>query len=270
MNTKELHTILYHILCTIDEICKKEHITYSLGGGTMLGAIRHQGFIPWDDDVDICLWHRDYPRLKAALKRDLPEYLQLVEPSDVAPNFYDFVPRVVDMRYNWHEPTEEDTFYGNKQNHVCVDIFLVANSANTVLGAKRLIFMQKVTYGLAMSHRYLGAAGKGNWPARICNVMWRFIRNFVSMQSIIRWRERLCLKYEDKPGEYCIIINDIPKYWDVLYKRKWFEGVVYKQFETQLFPVQSGYDEKLTLQYGDYMKPPANKNEYIQHMDTSE
>ena len=51
MKIEELHKILYDILCEIEKACQKEHVQYMLGGGTMLGAVRHKGFIPWDDDA---------------------------------------------------------------------------------------------------------------------------------------------------------------------------------------------------------------------------
>ena len=61
MTIEKLHDILFDMLCAIDDACRKEGVSWSLGGGTMLGAVRHHDFIPWDDDADICLWRGDYP-----------------------------------------------------------------------------------------------------------------------------------------------------------------------------------------------------------------
>ena len=60
MTLKEYQDILFDILCVVDEICKRNNITYMLYGGSMLGAVRHHDFIPWDDDIDIIVWHEDY------------------------------------------------------------------------------------------------------------------------------------------------------------------------------------------------------------------
>lgn len=270
MKVEELHKILYEILLAIDSACEKENITYSLGGGTLLGAIRNHGFIPWDDDIDICVWYQDYDALKKALEKHLPEHLRLVEPKDLCPHFFDFVPRVIDERYYWHESTEEDLFYQNKQNHVCVDIFLVANSANSKFKAKQLILQQKILYGLAMGHRYRIKNKNFTLFQRIQSIVLSCLGRLFPMEYILKKRDKIFRKYENMPGKYCIITNDIPKYWDLLYERAWFDGVVRVPFEDKMLPVQTGYDQKLSLQYGDYMKPPKDKTEYISHMDFEE
>lgn len=70
---KEIQKVSYDILLEIDRICKKYDIGYMLVAGTALGAVRHQGFIPWDDDLDIGMTRHDYERFIEALKEDLPE-----------------------------------------------------------------------------------------------------------------------------------------------------------------------------------------------------
>ena len=71
---KEIHGKMLDILTAIDETCKKHNLTYYIIAGTMLGAVRHKGFIPWDDDADICMPHRDYDRLIEHASEWLPEH----------------------------------------------------------------------------------------------------------------------------------------------------------------------------------------------------
>ncbi|MDO5085759.1 MAG: LicD family protein, partial [Erysipelotrichaceae bacterium] len=72
----DVHKVLLKMLEDIDAICKKHHIPYFLNGGSALGAIRHKGFIPWDDDADIAMMHEDYVKFIDVLKQDLSsEYI---------------------------------------------------------------------------------------------------------------------------------------------------------------------------------------------------
>ncbi|EAH5218286.1 phosphorylcholine transferase LicD, partial [Campylobacter upsaliensis] len=58
----EYKKALLHLLDYFDAFCKKHQISYSLGGGTLIGAVRHKGFIPWDDDIDIYMYHSEYEK----------------------------------------------------------------------------------------------------------------------------------------------------------------------------------------------------------------
>lgn len=265
MNLSELHDILYDIICEIDDACKAENVQYMLGGGTMLGAVREHDFIPWDDDADLCLWSKDYPAFRQAMLRHLPAYYRLVEPQDLKPNFYDFVCRIQDTRYFWHEPTAEDAVYGNMQNHVCVDLFLINEGADTLRGLRRRAFLQKVIYGLAMGHRVSRDLDKYSTLQRLQVGVLAGVGKHIDMDRIFRWKKAL-----DQSGRegarYCEIGNDLPKYFGLPYERDWFEGTVRIPFRDRELPVQKGYDQKMTLQYGDYMSPPADRSDYISHL----
>lgn len=70
---KRIQKSVFKILCDVDELCKENHITYYLSGGTCLGAVRHQGFIPWDDDADIMLPRSEYSRFLKLVAEKLGE-----------------------------------------------------------------------------------------------------------------------------------------------------------------------------------------------------
>lgn len=265
MKLEEIQDILFDILCSFDSICKKNHIDYTVSGGTLLGTVRHKGFIPWDDDIDICMWRKDFPHLKEVLEKELPPHLKLIQPVDLLPNFYDFVARVVDLRYFWHEPTAEDIFYNNLQNHVCVDIFLLDNASDTVRGVKSLAFKQKILYGLAMGHRYQINKENYSFTQKVQTSILSFVGSKLSMKKIIQWQEKLSKKKAAKPTKYCMCSNDQPRYLDLAYEVCWFNEIIYLPFRDTELPVPKGYDEKLTLVYGNYMEPPKNREEYIQH-----
>lgn len=86
---------LLDMLLAFDRICKKHGIQYYISGGTCLGAVRHGGFVPWDDDIDIDVWYTDYNRLMSILPQELPGNFKL-QTSKTDPGFYGSAARIVD------------------------------------------------------------------------------------------------------------------------------------------------------------------------------
>ena len=156
MELKEKQEKGLGILLEIDRICKKHGIAYRLDAGTLLGAIRHKGFIPWDDDVDLCFLRKDWERFAAVAKEELPSPLSLILPNEFQGGkaFYDFVPRVVDSSTRRREKdTEGDRFYEGKMNHLWVDCFILDDLPASPLLARLFTFRQQMIFGLAMGHR---------------------------------------------------------------------------------------------------------------------
>lgn len=270
MTLEKLHEILYGILCAVDDACAAEGVYYMLGGGTMLGAIRHKGFIPWDDDADICLWYEDYPAFKKALEKHLPDYYRLQEPEDISPLFYDFVPRIQDTRYHWHEPTEVDLKYENKQNYVCVDVFFASPSANTAMGIKWQALRHTIVYGLAMGHRVEVHDEKYTPLQKLATKALGGLGKMMPMAFIHQLQHKLSQKKNRNRYKYCKISNDLPKYFSLPYETVWFDVTVQVPFCDRMMPVQRGFHEKMTLQYGNYMEPPKSREDYVQHLNTDE
>lgn len=265
MTLKEYQDILFDILCEIDDICKRNNITYVLHSGSLLGAVRHHDFIPWDDDIDIIVWRKDYARLYAKLKEELPQHLKVVEPIDLAPHFYDYVTRVQDIRHHMHEVGEEDRFYDNKQNYACVDIFQYTYSADTPLKRKWLILLHKVLYGLGMGHRYRIKNERYTFLQKLQTGLLSFIGSKISMERILKWREKLIEKQTRNPQKYYMSVDASVRGMGRLYESSWYDDVIYMPFRDRKFPVPKGYDGHLTLMYGNYMVPVQDADRYIQH-----
>ena len=108
------------ILIEVDRICKKHHISYWLSSGTLIGALRHNGFIPWDDDLDIEMMRSDYLRLMEVLPQELPEWLAL-QSDKTDPAYFYFYAKVRDRR----SLLEETLDYARrwKEQGIYIDIF---------------------------------------------------------------------------------------------------------------------------------------------------
>ena len=77
-----LHNTLFDMLMDIKRVCEKHNITFLLSGGSMLGAVRHKGFIPWDDDLDIMMLRSEYVKFREAVLSEMTDKYDLVEPLD--------------------------------------------------------------------------------------------------------------------------------------------------------------------------------------------
>ena len=107
------------ILLEVDNICKRHDIQYWLSSGTLIGAMRHDGFIPWDDDLDIEMMRSDYLRLMEVLPKELPEWLAL-QNSDTDENYFFFYAKVRDRRSRMLEQNNYDRIW--KEQGIYIDI----------------------------------------------------------------------------------------------------------------------------------------------------
>ena len=111
---------MLEILLEVDKICKKYDIPYWLSSGTLIGAMRHNGFIPWDDDLDIEMLREDYVRLMEILPKELPSWLAL-QNSDTDPNYFYFYAKVRDRRSRMLEQNGYDRLW--QEQGIYIDIF---------------------------------------------------------------------------------------------------------------------------------------------------
>jgi lipopolysaccharide cholinephosphotransferase len=107
-----LHQHLYRMLLDFDALCKKHRIEYWIDAGTLLGAVRHGGFIPWDDDIDICMTRENYERFQSLAPSDLPDGQYLVKPYE---GYYSWV-KYCDRR------VRVDEVWGGKSD-LFIDVF---------------------------------------------------------------------------------------------------------------------------------------------------
>ena len=123
---KAVHQANLRILKEIDRICRSHGIRYFADSGTLLGAVRHKGFIPWDDDADVAFTRENYEAFARVVRDELPEGMEFLEPSQIGDGkaCFDFTPRILYLNSRTHEDSREMAFYGGKLNHLYVDIFI--------------------------------------------------------------------------------------------------------------------------------------------------
>ncbi len=251
-----------YILKEIDRICKKYGLAYMLDSGTLLGAIRHNGFIPWDDDADIAMTRSAFEAFRKLAKKELPEDLELLLPRDIRGGkvFYDFTPRVILKRSRRHAPEAEDTFYGGRLNHLWVDIFLLDALPLSRPGQMLCKGGQKLLYLLSMGHRYKLDFQKYSLLHKLLIAVFSFVGKALPMPLLYRLQEGLSKSGNKRKHTHLYYSNYQPDYLHIHLQKEWATEIGEIKFEELLLYIPEAYDEILRLVYGDYMKlPPKDK-----------
>lgn len=264
MKLNELHDHLFEVLCVIDDICKKNNTSYYLDSGTLLGAVREGDFIPWDDDLDIKVLAEDYPAFKAALEKDLPSYMHIVEPDVFLPNFYDFIVRIYDDRYMVRKENAKDTSYNNIDNYVGTDVFIMAPVPNEKIG-KKMIFNINVLYGMAMSRRSGIEWDKYSGMQKISVAFLTTIGKLASVKSLCKKMEKMRNKYNADICNYRLKLN-VPLQYLKLYPEHIYDGKALVKIRDREFPAVKGYEKELEIMYGTDWRTPR-KEGFIKHID---
>ena len=264
MNLRDIQQATLKILCIVDSICKKAKVQYFIDSGTLLGAIRHNGFIPWDDDVDIIMHRAEYEKLKKyCLSEKMPESLEFVN-ADACINgyFYDFIPRFTVIDSRSHAETDIDKQYDNLQNRLCVDIFILDTVPKSNLGFLLYMLILKFFYGLAMGHRGILKPQKNGFLVFLISNIGKLF----PLKWIISSRERFIKMFSNIRSSKIMPTNYIIRDLGITFQKKCFQEVLLIPFETEEFPAPKEFDKVLTDRYGDYMTPPPEEQRIPEHI----
>lgn len=235
------------LLVAFDEYCRRLGVSWFMGGGTLLGAARHRGFIPWDDDVDVVMMRADYDRFVAAVIANPPEgtYWESMENHPSTPHMHGkLCSKATDVIALEHPMLDISHTLG-------IDVFVFDDLPK---GAFRQFWHYRVSY--ACKHLPLLLWGGASGKFRIAKSILRFmLKPFFTLDGI-RWAFRhnavtncgktvelacFCGKYDSEKERF---------------DAAWFDSLVPLDFEGRKFPAPVGYREMLARQYGDnYMTP---------------
>lgn len=250
------------VLRIVAGICEDNGLQYFAEGGTLLGAVRHQGFIPWDDDIDISLKREEYNELIRILPEKLPVGLKLggiyAKPTSEQNVFPGFHSRVGTDGAVWGLKEHMDRFYGFPYPGTGIDIFCYDywTEDEEIDELQRLI----LEYGRALFFQYDTIQDEER-ESRLCK-MEELCGTTISREGNVKWNLQLLLDsvaalwLEEKSDRMVIALAcySSSKKLEACVHKECFEKVVYMPFEQMEIAAPCGWHEVLTAEYGeDYM-----------------
>ena len=236
---------LYLLLCEFDRVCQELDIKYYLFAGTLLGAVRHRGFIPWDDDLDIIMMHSDYQRFleRAGAVINTERFYLQREYSEHWPFFFSKFRLNKTTCIEKYHPKDNDSHQG-----VYIDIFPCDNAYNGDIAKKVQFLASKVVIAKGLYKRgyETESAIKKAFMAFCC------VLPNAPFHRIV--------KGPRKTGKYLhSFLGGSSKYSKSVYPSDCFKKIEKMCFEGGSYPVPAGYDELLNILYGDYMVLPSEE-----------
>lgn len=252
----EMKRIELDMMKEIHAFCLTHTITYSLGYGTLLGAVRHNGFIPWDDDIDLIMPRPDYDRFIQFFQSEHYKVVSSLDPAYSYP-----YAKVYDSRTY----LQEDLRHCYPDMGVFIDIFPVDGLPPHKRQQLRLYKRQKFLYKLHMSMKYY-LSKEWSLPKNLLLLLSRGIAIFFPVRKVVKALERnyLLFPYETSP-EGAVLVGEVEL---VPISQSSFEQPVLLQFEDASFYAISDFESNLTALYGDYLKLPPPEQRASEHRYT--
>lgn len=240
------------VLEIIDAICRKYDLVYYADWGTLLGAVRHQGFIPWDDDIDIAMKRQDYMRFIEIAQKELPGECSIFSVYTEA-EYTEVFARVVNSRTISFEEEHLKKYHGCPYI-VGVDIFPLDRMP---VGKEEKDIQMKLLEIIYEAINKKNIQEYNNLIHEIeilCNV--KFDTEKSLQNQLLKLFDTICQLYDTGEGlftEFAYIECD-----QHIFEPEWYKERIYMPFETIQVPVPQGYDKILTCMYGDYKEPVHN------------
>lgn len=250
-------------------VCSENHLRFYLGYGSVLGAVRHGGFIPWDDDMDVIMPRPDYERFCEMAAQVLPSHFKLVTIFNTKEFVTDFA-KIQDSRQDVYERVRKESGHPLGQG-IFLDIFPI----DGVPSCRLQQCARKVYYQFfQLKWRYVMKIDFGTWKSKLARIIGFFAQPFYPRiessrdYEIKRIRRFGRSSYQD--ATLCgLEVDFVNKYKDYIpFPKAWIGEAKIVKFEGLDVPIPNMYEDYLRFNYGDYMKlPPEEKRHLPTHFD---
>ena len=249
---KKLWAVELDLLAEFDRVCRKHGLTYFVDSGTLLGAVRHKGFIPWDDDIDVAMFREDYRKLTriAAQEFQHPYFFQtpFTDPGLVMGGS-----RLRNSDTTLISDFENQRPYENKG--IFIDIFVLDNVPDSEAALSRAkVFLKgywRVLRYASYYDAYFKPGKKYSVKRLLLGKVSLGLKHVLGIENLCRGYERYCSRWHGKDTSRVGPLEcERGKY---TYMKEWYDSADIIPFECVNVPVPRGYHEVLTTMFGDYM-----------------
>ena len=258
ISNSEAKKIMINILSFLSEYCDNNGLRYFLAYGTLLGAIRHKGFIPWDNDIDIWMPRPDYDKFRElVILKPINENIRCLDYCTI--KAFPFL-KVFDYR----TILKEHFLVTGDKLGLYVDVFPLDGLPENVSEKKRILSIaEKYNRCFALGN-YRFNTGSNGMVKLLKNVFYPFSR-LMDSKKICQRLDTLCAQYAYDQSMF--VGNVVWGYGKKeILKKTWF-GISTAEFEGKEYKIPSGYDEILKNYYGEYMTLPPKEKRIVHYYD---
>lgn len=256
LDLKEMKKIQLAILDHIDDFCKKHNIVYFINYGTLLGAIRHKGYIPWDDDIDISMSREHYDRFIKLYKENNNSKYKLID-LDTNKYYYNNFIKIEDttttIKYN--------NLRRNYDSGIFVDIFPVDYFENRKVIHLGYYLESLKLISISKKNNIIHNDSKTKDFLRL--TLW-YILKYVNPRIFAYAIEKLIKKYTSSNPSFGLLVASKSREKSTL-PLQLEKEIIYLDFEGRLYPAPKKYEEILSHLYGNYMQLPPKKDRVLPH-----
>ncbi len=251
---KKMQDKMLEILLYFKKFCDEHNLMFYLAGGSAIGALRHKGFIPWDDDIDCFMLRADYEKFKMYWEKDGDKENYTYCRSDREHNYHHGAASLRDNHTTFINK------YGMDEN-IChgmaIEFGPIDGYPSNPFSRARQLFNAFV-YALFNFQRLPN--NKGKFLRYMAKVIYAIVPSKKIRDDIWIHAEKQMSKYKWEDCEYVTELIGSVKGMMWKHPKEWFDHVVYKEFEGHRMPLMAGYDEYMHRIWGDYMQlPPVEK-----------
>ncbi len=250
---KKIHDVELELLQEFDRICKKNNLNYTVTGGTLLGAVRHGGFIPWDDDADVVMMRKDYDRFQKICEKELDHSKFYFQSIETTPGY----------RWGYGKLRRKNTVFLREgqegmpyEQGIFMDIFPRDGVPDGKIERRIHTFLC-----FALRKIMWSEIGKDREKNRIRRLIYTVL-SYIPQKTIVKLYRKL-IRYSNKKETKLVraLTFPLPKRLSGAgYCRKWYNNYLPIKFENITVQAEANYKDWLKAEFGDYMKmPPVEK-----------